>query len=184
MWIFSIARRFLFGPTLHLWRHPVGFICVISIALAMASTLVTQSVIRGFEHVYEKSILGFNAHLVITSWEAGGPVLAIPELDTLVASGEVHAYSPFSVLEAMALAPGHSQGVMIKGIDQQKSSQTYQLHLENFPISNSASKLVPVYLGKQLYRELFPAGVASSTLSLMLGDHIQSSPWVLFIGLT
>jgi len=168
-WILIVARRFLFGPTLHLWRQPVGFICILSIALAMAATLVTQSVIRGFEGIYEKSILAFNAHLVITPWDSSLVVSSsLPHLDELVRSGTAESYSPFSVIEALALSPGNTAGVVIKGVQTASLEKTYHLQIQHFP--DTGSNLVPVYVGKQLYEQ----SGSPKTLSLMLAGNEES----------
>lgn len=139
-WIFKVAGRFLFGPTQKMWRQPVGFICIFSIALAMASTIVTQSVIRGFETVYEKSILAFNAHLVITPWEPDRWDERIkPLLDQMKQSGIVESYSSFGMLEALALSPGHTSGVAIKGVDWKNLESTYHLRIHRFDLPSKKS---------------------------------------------
>lgn len=181
---------------------PMTWVAVMGIAFAMTATLVSLSVISGFQKAYEQAILGFNAHLVIVR---EGGIENMAELQEAINSLKkipkgVISQTPFIFREGLGLFPGEVAGVVIKGINPHNLQQMYPMHyyLPNNPIPVDAQKSAavfeplreshdqnpPVILGKQLFDRFFPQGSESRPtirllipkeegVSAKLRDHLQ-----------
>lgn len=64
-WVNLIAKRMLLSRKRRKSLSAMSLIAICGIAFGMAATLVTLSVITGFQKAYEQAILGFNSHMVL-----------------------------------------------------------------------------------------------------------------------
>lgn len=68
-WEYHLGFRMLLGRKRRAFFSPMALIALCGIAFGMSATLVSLSVITGFQKAYEKAILGFNSHLVLVQEE-------------------------------------------------------------------------------------------------------------------
>jgi lipoprotein-releasing system permease protein len=123
-WIQFLGRRF--------WRvrqgtglRLVGRLAVTGLALGVATLLVTQSVLAGFEKVFKETLLGFNAHLVVLKL---GPTDQGGKLHQLIQEElgkDLKQITPFLYRETLLAHGGVVKGTVIKGIDPLTFSRVY-----------------------------------------------------------
>jgi lipoprotein-releasing system permease protein len=106
------------------WR-----LAVIGVALGVATLTLTQSVLSGFEKVFQEAILGFNAHLVVL------------KLDGMNRPGEEEGFirqelgdalkqaTPFFYREGLLVAGGRVKGAVFKGINPLTFEEVYDVKL-------------------------------------------------------
>lgn len=103
-------------------RRRNGFISFISassllgIALGVTALITVLSVMNGFERELRERILGMTAHATVQSLE--GPLAAWPAVRTqALQHPEVLAAAPYIEEQGLLITPGHSTGVLLRGID-------------------------------------------------------------------
>ncbi len=96
----------------------VSGITVLGVAFGVMSLLVTLAVINGFQSEYERSVLAFNAHLVVMSGE--GEINTDKVNEALEKSGVMSAMkgsTPFLYQEGLAIKGQQVRGLAIKIVD-------------------------------------------------------------------
>ncbi|MBI4212375.1 MAG: ABC transporter permease [Deltaproteobacteria bacterium] len=117
--------------TLFLWRHwmhgkgmprtfrAMKFTTTIGIVIAVATLFVALSIALGFGRQYKKSLLDFNAHVVLlTSLPGDEPYTDIvSKLESLhLPRVQITQVQPYLYREALAVHDGKIKGVVMKGI--------------------------------------------------------------------
>jgi len=130
------------------------------IAIAVAVLIVSLSVAKGFETSYKRSILDFNAHLILT--DQSGEFGNYNEIKGKISLYDgISGVEPFIYRESMAVRDGIIKGVVIKGTGA-------GLNLKKFGREESEGKF-QAFLGKALAKRL---GVTEKTaVSLMLENN-------------
>jgi len=124
---------------------------VAGITFSVAVLIVTLSVATGFEAAYKKSILDFNAHVVVLRED--GEIANYRELQVRLGSfAGVKSVMPFVYRESMAVKAGKVKGVVLKGIDYSNLDDVSGMLLKNFDLSRSAMR--GTYAGAALARFL------------------------------
>ncbi len=123
-WIYFLARRF--------WSSPKGSglklvarLALTGVALGVATLLVTQSVLSGFERVFQETILGFNAHLVVLKLGEGNEAEGLQDRLLSELGPAVKTMTPFLYRETLLAHGGRVKGTVIKGIDPLTFSKVY-----------------------------------------------------------
>lgn len=117
-------------------------VTIVGIAVATATLIVTLSILTGFEREYRRTILDFNAHLVLLK---AGEADAVDEVNDLVESRkEIKGATPFLYREGLMLGGGAIKGVIMKGIDVKTFRDVNPMKI-NFPadLPDLASALPP-----------------------------------------
>ncbi|MBX7147740.1 FtsX-like permease family protein [bacterium] len=86
------AKRVLLSAGEGSVSRTISWVALLGIAFGVATALVTLSVIGGFQKIYEQSILGFNAHLVLLHDGSDDARTVLPLLDQLKVSNDDIAY--------------------------------------------------------------------------------------------
>lgn len=109
----------------------VAFFAVI---LSMSLAFICLFVISGFQQEYQKSILAFNAHIVLLSEQEQGEEKkvseAIEKINFQTQNGIISDISPFAVSEAVILDSSGIKACILKAIDPQKLKNVYSLELK------------------------------------------------------
>ena len=139
------------------------FITVLGITLAVAVLVASLSVANGFEAAYKKSILDFNAHVVILR---EGELRSYKGIIENVSTFEgVTSAVPFLYRESMAIANGSIKGIVIKGVDLAMLPRSSQIALKD--LDQSAGE--KVYIGKALADNL--SLQVPSDINIMVGEN-------------
>lgn len=151
-----IAKRYLLS------KHKINFISIISmisvtgITLGVAALIVVLSVFNGFSSLVTSFLMNFDPHLrveIISSdaqntYELENEIKLIPALKD---------YAPFVSGKVLAYYSGLTEVVSLKGIDESKSDEIYNINksitLGEFNLSNE-NKVPQIVLGLRLADKL------------------------------
>lgn len=140
-----------------------ALITTLGIALSTAVLVISLSVAGGFQAAYKKSILDFNAHIVLM--KDGGELSNYEELlEELKLYDGIVSAMPFIYRESMLTAKGVVKGVVIKGVDFRTIKKVSNIAIKKFnPDAEGA------YLGKDLADKL---GInESGDINLLIGQN-------------
>lgn len=149
-------------------RRQEGFISVtawfsfLGIGLGVAALIIVMSVMNGFRHELVSKIIGMNGHMAVYS--NAGPILQFDTLtDEIKKLPGITGANPVVEGQAMAMAHGHTTGVMVHG-----------LHGEDLKARKSISDhLIAGQMGLFDYPNVAIIGKRlAEKLGLFLGDKI------------
>ncbi len=161
-WVAFLSRRFTVSGKMGGARLVKG-LAIIGVALGVATLFITQAVLGGMEQLFHKTILGFNAHLVVL--HRGG----ISDPDFLnqrlhqTFPEQLGPGTPFLYREGLLVSQGRVKGAVLKGVDPETFSQVYTVKLSRFMEPDvpatlgqllTAKDAIPLVLGKDLVRDL------------------------------
>jgi lipoprotein-releasing system permease protein len=167
---FFISRRHLIARRSKM-LSVVSWITVLGVAFGVMALLVTLAIVNGFRNEYEKSILAFNAHVIVMSGEAEAQLDLINK--AILKEGlqsEVRGTSPFVYREGLAVQGNLVRGMAVKGVDlkayQKFSGLEYHQKEEAGLVSSHG-----IWLG-QTFLDEFP--LKEQALKLRLADGAES----------
>ncbi|MBI2342319.1 MAG: ABC transporter permease, partial [Deltaproteobacteria bacterium] len=124
------------------------------IAVATAVLVTALSVAEGFESSYKRSILDFNAHVILL--KDGDEISDYGQkMDDLGKFEGIVASTPFIYRESMAVNKGAVKGIVIKGVDFKRLPSVSNIIIKGFGDSQQdKEKAGAVFLGKALAEKL------------------------------
>jgi lipoprotein-releasing system permease protein len=145
----------------------ITLISILGVALGVAVLIIVISVMSGFDHDLREKILGFNAHLTVTS--AGSTMKNYPQVAALIAGNQnIKSVSPFVFGPVLVETQGDTNrpalqdAPMMRGIDPETESKTGNLSREiisgKFDLSG---------------RGLLVGIDFANNLQLRVGDHLS-----------
>jgi lipoprotein-releasing system permease protein len=162
-WIYFLTRKYR-GTRRKRGIRLVWHLAVIGVAFGVATLLLTQAVLSGSEKVFRKSILGFNAHLVVMRFEDMDKPAAEETRIREFYPGEIQAATPFFYREGLFVSKGKVKGAVLKGIDPLTFEKVYavevrswrepQAHARIEDLLKSPDRVPHVILGSDLAEEL------------------------------
>lgn len=111
--IFFLARK-IFGRPSREKNRGMHAIVIAGISLSIAALLVMLAVLRGFETEYQKSLLDFNAHVVIPPQE--GLDISEEKIRSTLPKEMIKKVEPFLYRETLLIHDGKIRGVILKGL--------------------------------------------------------------------
>lgn len=196
-WITKISTKMLMSRKRRGILSPVSVIAICGIAFGMAATLVSLSVISGFQKAYEEAILGFNAHIVLVHEGemrgVGEGEISRLRQELRRAKGRVGeeegvvAMTPFIFREGLGVLPDEVTGVVLKGVDPETMQSVYPLKYQTIQetgvnlaelLSQGDDQIPPVIVGKALYDRFFPSGDKETQIKVLIpkGDIKREKP--------
>lgn len=168
-WELLYSSRLLKQRSGKTFFSPMTFIALFGIAFGLATTLITMSVVGGFEKAYQSAILGFNAHIVLIQEGISEEPVKLDDIFQTFKSQGIKATTPFIFREGLGVLPSEVEGVVIKGVDPQTMRQVYPIEFqalgEGDPVSRlegPMGKAPSVILGKALLEKFFPKGAPAN----------------------
>ena len=162
-WIYFLTRKF------KSLRNRKGIrliwhLAVFGVALGVTTLLLTQSVLSGFEKVFQETILGFNAHLVVLKLdEMQDPEQEMQWLRKELGD-QLKEATPFFYREGLMVSKGRVKGAVLKGINPLTFARVYDVKVRPLGPSQVPAKIedllkssdgIPnVILGEDLAQEL------------------------------
>lgn len=125
-WVYFLAKKFK-GSRQKRGVRLVWNLALIGVAIGVGTLLVTQSVLTGYEKVIRKSVMGFNAHLVVLK------AIQKPSGESEEKSieerypGEILGATPFLYREGLLVSKGKVKGAVVKGIDPLTFESVYDV---------------------------------------------------------
>lgn len=114
---FYLARRYLFNHRPGAWGWMIGWLATGSVALGVASLIVTLAVMSGFRDDIRKKILGVQPHIILTPFDGKLNLNQNKDEEILDHDGNITAWSPFVSGQVLIGRGSQSSGAMLKGID-------------------------------------------------------------------
>ncbi len=160
--LFFLLKRHLFPRSELFSLRSMTSVALLGIVLGVAAQTVTVSILDGFEKSFKKSILGFNAQLVLLK---EGDIEKSEDLEkelSVYFDQGIEAVTPFLYRETLVVYRSKVKGVVLKGVDPQSFSKVYQVQI--LPLSGNSTADIgmltsktsypPVILGKDLAEQL------------------------------
>lgn len=99
----------------------VSLITVLGVAFGVMALLVTLAVINGFRAEYERSVLAFNAHVIVMGGTGKEDIKkARGAIQEVLQPGELKGITPFLYREGLAVKGTQVRGMAIKAVDLEK----------------------------------------------------------------
>lgn len=181
MFSWYIALRFFLGEWKRTLRAPATLIALLGISFGVGSFILAVSVVGGFQDVYQKSILGFNAHIVLSGPDLGEEkvqnqlktafdALSVSQdeislwqknkwLSAIYTNSEMRTlgkkgivgYSPFRFVEALVVTKDGLKSVVVKGIENKNVNQVYLLKIKKLDDDSSLASMKGGLIGSKLF---------------------------------
>lgn len=176
-WIFFLVKKYLGFREKQRGLRLVIRLAIVGVALGVTTLTVSQAVLSGFEKAFLKSILGFNAHLVVLK---EGEMRNLSEeqhrILPLLQSNSL-SVTPFLYREGLFLAKGQVKGAVLKGIDPLTFQGVYDVNVR--PWSDSQ---VPANIQELLKpRGALPRMILGADLAEELGVTGSAEPIKVFL---
>ncbi len=115
-----ISKHFYSARRLPRYLKVMRLIAIAGIALGTATLLVSLGIVTGFKQTYQRSILNFNAHVVVLkAGEMKNVLEDLKQVDDALPAPDISGSTAFLYREGLAVSKGGIKGVVVKGIDPQ-----------------------------------------------------------------
>src|SRR5262245_27278022 len=130
---FWIALRSLFSRRSRYAHSAIGWITILGLVLGVTTQVVALSILGGFQKTFTRSILGFNAHLVLMrEGEISDPNQVLKKLEAFRGGEGITSVTPFLYREGLAAHHSKIKGIVIKGIDPLTFQRVYDVKIRLF----------------------------------------------------
>ncbi|MDR0971282.1 MAG: ABC transporter permease [Bacteroidales bacterium] len=163
-----IARRLSRERGKRLSR-PIIIIAIISIALAIATMVVSISVLQGFQDGIKEKISGFSSHIQILSFASDNvnnnfPITLSKENQREIASlKNIKTINPFILQGGIIKTSSDVKGIVLKAVDNQYDSSFFHNYIVEGRFINTLKK----------HNEIIISSFIANKLSLNLGDKLR-----------
>lgn len=121
---FFIAKKYLWAKRKTGFISAIAYISIAGVALGVAALIITLSIISGFERELRSKFITFDSHVRIKTFEGTPLISNFDELESKIRIiSEIKGVSPYIEKEAMIRSKRSTDGIIIKGIDQEKVDQ-------------------------------------------------------------
>ncbi len=141
---FQIALRSLFSRRSRLALSAIGWVAIFGLLLGTAVQTLTLAVLDGFEKSITRSILDFNAHLVIMGQEEVQLPFPDEQFKPYESQG-LEAWTPYLYRVGMIAHHSKVKGFVLKGIDPQSFSGVYRMEIKPYLASPSSPDWTAVF---------------------------------------
>ena len=121
-----VSLRYLRAKRREAFVSLITVISILGVMIAVMTLNIALAVTTGFEKDLRDRILGFNPHVVITSY--GGPIKEVkPLLAKIMKQPGVSAAAPFIYAQAMVSHRSSVVGVFIRGVEPERASEVVDI---------------------------------------------------------
>jgi lipoprotein-releasing system permease protein len=162
---FFIAKKYLWAKRKTGFISVIAYISIAGVALGTAALIVTLSIISGFERELRSKFITFDSHLRVKPFEGTPLISDFSDLKSKIKTvPEIIGISPYIEKEAMIRSKRTTDGVIIKGIDQDLVDQALNIRKDvilsktdqKIDLKRNDPKSLPgVLIGKNLADKLF-----------------------------
>jgi lipoprotein-releasing system permease protein len=137
-----IALRSLFSRRSRYAHSAIGWITILGLVLGVTAQGVALSILGGFEKTFTRSILGFNAHLVLMrEGEISDPNQVLKKLEPFRGGEGITAVTPFLYREGLVAHHSKVKGIVMKGIDPLTFQRVYDVKIRLFSSPSEGTPL-------------------------------------------
>ena len=166
-----IARRYLWAKRKNGFISIISIISMAGVALGTAALIITLCIISGFENQLITKFINFDAHIRLKTFDGTEPIGDTNMIEEqLQGYKSIIGFSPYIEKEAMIRSSQITDGVIVKGINEQRFhsvldlkkdilkthvSVSTPLGLRDYISNDSTSKKLPgIVIGKKLADKL------------------------------
>jgi lipoprotein-releasing system permease protein len=138
----------------------IGWLATGSVALGVASLIITLAVMSGFRDDIRQKILGIQPHVILTPFDGRLKLDSSKTEDILNSDKNIVAWAPFVSGQVLIGRGSQSSGAMLKGIDPTREPAVAQLQNKlirgNWTdlMSSGGTDKPKIFLGAELARNL------------------------------
>ncbi|MEN9723266.1 MAG: hypothetical protein RJB38_1252 [Pseudomonadota bacterium] len=163
-----LARKFVLSKSSDGFVSLIAWVSVVGVALGVLALTVVTSVINGFEGELRRVITGMNGDVVLYS--RGEPFSDLVRVEKKIRQlvPEAVAVSPSLIAELMAAGPQGVAGVVLEGLDWERSAQVTEVtrRVVAGQLPRPGASILEVALGEALANRL--AVAAGDTIRLVI----------------
>jgi lipoprotein-releasing system permease protein len=175
-WVVFLVKKYLSLTSKKGMRFIVR-LTVFGVVLGVATLTLTQAVLSGFQQQFRKSILGFNAHLVVLKEGEMEDFSEESKKIQGVLHGEVTAFTPFFYRESLLIHDGKVKGGVLKGIDPLTFGQVYDVEVRSLQTGQGVENVGDLFNGLTPY----PSLILGENLAKELGVTKEKSLVKVFV---
>lgn len=160
-----VAKRYLWAKRKTGFISVIAYISIAGVALGTAALIVTLSIISGFERELRSKFITFDSHIRIKTFEGTPMISNYEDLELKIRQiPQIVGMSPYTEKEAMVRSKRGTDGVIIKGIDQDVVDRALDIRRDVIESKNEKkidlkrndpNSLPGVLIGKKLADKLF-----------------------------
>lgn len=160
-----VAKRYLWAKRKTGFISVIAYISIAGVALGTAALIVTLSIISGFERELRSKFITFDSHIRIKTFEGTPMISDYEDLELKIGQiPQIVGMSPYIEKEAMVRSKRGTDGVIIKGIDQDVVDRALDIRRDVIESKNEKkidlkrndpNSLPGVLIGKKLADKLF-----------------------------
>lgn len=166
---FFFAKKIIRGGK-NSFSKPIIRISIIAIALGIAMMTLSLSIVQGFQEEIQKKVIGFGAHILITTYDSQGVLEAKPistnrpiiqQIKELNGVNHVQAYTNKGLI---LKTKENNYGAILKGIDQDYKWTFFEQYIikGDKPYIDSSKRS----------NEVLISSIIASKLKLQVGDDV------------
>lgn len=162
---FFVAKKYLWAKRKTGFISVIAYISIAGVALGTAALIVTLSIISGFERELRSKFITFDSHIRIKTFEGTPMINDYGDLELKIRQiPQIVGTSPYVEKEAMIRSKRATDGVIIKGIDQDVVDRALDIRRDVIKTKselkidlkrNDPKSLPGVLIGKKLADKLF-----------------------------
>lgn len=166
--LFYLAKHFFFKGSDGQQKSKASLFAFFGIVLVTTFVLVALGILSGYQRAYRDSIMGFNAHVVVS----GRHSFFVDEQKKITTAFEklqtqfVFFYTPYLYYESLIPTTQGMRPFILKGIDLAKHEQMYPFEIEELRLKSFSKTLLPIILGKGIL-DLQPQARATGSLKML-----------------
>lgn len=164
---FFVAKKYLWAKRKTGFISVIAYISIAGVALGTAALIITLSIISGFERELRSKFITFDSHIRVKTFEGTPMISDYGALELKIKQiPQVVGMSPYIEKEAMIRSKRATDGVIIKGIDQNVVDRALDIRRDVIASKNEMTidlkrkdpqSLPGVLIGKKLADKLFVA---------------------------
>lgn len=144
------------------FTSPIIRLATISIALGVATMIISMSIARGFQSTIKDKVAGFEGHIRISkfdfnnSYELSPITLKQKTLNQLKNNPKISSINRFAIKGGIIKFNGIMEGVILKGIDKQYNSSFFKdcMIAGSFPHFTDSTRSTEILISKTLADKL------------------------------
>ncbi|PBC72726.1 FtsX-like permease family protein [Fibrobacter intestinalis] len=166
-----IAWRYLGAQRKSLFVSLIGIFSMLGVSIGVFALIVALSAVNGFEKEVTAQMIGKDAHFELYAYRSE-PVADFDSLALLVQENDsaVVASAPFIIYKVGISSKKVNDGVVLYGIDTERSAKVVNLH-ENIVSGNYSLDSLPDAMGEKRPAVILGVSLANR-LRVLVGDKI------------
>ena len=152
-WEFWLAWKYAFSKRKKGFTTLISIIAVVGVALSVASLIVVNGVMQGFQEIVTDKILSLNPHISITFYQPQDFFVIDKLIKKIIPKSEIRSIYESAEVQGLIVGGGVNTGVMLKGMPLKALFSERYIKFEQVDkkaLLNSKSEVIPVIMGKKL----------------------------------